>query len=93
MNDKIKKILVYTGIVALLGGASYASYEYGKHTYKPKAITQRDLNADNKSDQVISTYGGKKFIFMNDGTDNYMRLKDYMRLKQDEIVRQTEDIK
>ncbi len=64
-----------------------------EHDNKPKATIQKDLNADNKPDQVISTYGGNKFIFMNDGNGNYMRLPDYMRMNQENIERQAEDIK
>jgi hypothetical protein len=93
MKDKTKKtIAAYVGIAALLGGASKLSYEIGKYNNKPKAVVQRDLDGDQKPDQVISTYGKRKFIFMNDGNGNYMRLPDYMQMKKDNIVRQTEDI-
>jgi hypothetical protein len=93
MDDKIKKILAIGGIAAMLGGVAKISYEVGQYSNRPKAVVQRDITGDEKSDIIIPTHAEQKFIYINRGDDTYMRLNNYMDLKKNEIIKQTQDIK
>jgi hypothetical protein len=97
MDDKLKKLLAGIGIAAIIGGIGAKlgydkGVDKGKYLNRPKAVVTRELNNDNGPDQVVLTYSGQRYIFMNKGEKN-LRLDDYIALEKDNIIKQTQDIK